>query len=233
MTPDAHPIIGRVADGVYAACGFSGHGFMQSPAVGRAVAEEILDGGSSLDLERLPARPLRRRRGLPRDADPVREHSIPTSNLGGSPFRRACAGIGACLPRSTACPRLRRLSDLCGGLAPPCRARPRARSRRRPRTTPKTRLPRCRSWQPDLITMDVELPGMNGLEAVERIMNTPSVADPRPLVANPARGSSRCSRVCCGCAAGDRQGRPESVRARRCVCGGLSTAPPACWRRLP
>jgi sarcosine oxidase subunit beta len=50
MTPDAHPIIGWVADGVYAACGFSGHGFMQSPAVGRAVAEELLDGESSLDL---------------------------------------------------------------------------------------------------------------------------------------------------------------------------------------
>src|SRR5438093_1102653 len=30
MTPDAHPIIGPVADGLYAACGFSGHGFMQS-----------------------------------------------------------------------------------------------------------------------------------------------------------------------------------------------------------
>jgi sarcosine oxidase subunit beta len=50
MTPDAHPIIGRVADGVYAACGFSGHGFMQSPAVGRAVAELVLRGESSLDL---------------------------------------------------------------------------------------------------------------------------------------------------------------------------------------
>ncbi len=50
MTPDAHPILGRVADGVYAACGFSGHGFMQSPAVGRAIAEEILDGEPSLDL---------------------------------------------------------------------------------------------------------------------------------------------------------------------------------------
>jgi sarcosine oxidase subunit beta len=50
MTPDAHPIVGRVAGGVYAACGFSGHGFMQSPAVGRALAEEILDGASSLDL---------------------------------------------------------------------------------------------------------------------------------------------------------------------------------------
>jgi glycine/D-amino acid oxidase-like deaminating enzyme len=50
MTADAHPIIGEVADGVYAACGFSGHGFMQSPAVGRAVAEELLFGESALDL---------------------------------------------------------------------------------------------------------------------------------------------------------------------------------------
>ena len=31
MTPDAHPIIGPVGDGLYAACGFSGHGFVQSP----------------------------------------------------------------------------------------------------------------------------------------------------------------------------------------------------------
>ena len=50
MTPDAHPVVGRVADGVYAACGFSGHGFMQSPAVGRALAEEIVHGRSSFDL---------------------------------------------------------------------------------------------------------------------------------------------------------------------------------------
>ena len=50
MTPDAHPIVGKVADGVYAACGFSGHGFMQSPAVGRALAELVLRGESSLDL---------------------------------------------------------------------------------------------------------------------------------------------------------------------------------------
>jgi glycine/D-amino acid oxidase-like deaminating enzyme len=50
MTPDAHPIIGWVGDGVYAACGFSGHGFMQSPAVGRAVAEELVRGESELDL---------------------------------------------------------------------------------------------------------------------------------------------------------------------------------------
>jgi sarcosine oxidase subunit beta len=50
MTPDAHPIVGRIADGVFAACGFSGHGFMQSPAVGRALADEILDGRTDYDL---------------------------------------------------------------------------------------------------------------------------------------------------------------------------------------
>jgi sarcosine oxidase, subunit beta len=50
MTPDAHPIIGWVGDGVYSACGFSGHGFMQAPAVGRAVAEELVRGESALDL---------------------------------------------------------------------------------------------------------------------------------------------------------------------------------------
>jgi glycine/D-amino acid oxidase-like deaminating enzyme len=50
MTPDAHPVIGWIGDGVYAACGFSGHGFMQSPAVGRAVAEELLGREASIDL---------------------------------------------------------------------------------------------------------------------------------------------------------------------------------------
>jgi glycine/D-amino acid oxidase-like deaminating enzyme len=50
MTPDAHPIIGWVEGRVYAACGFSGHGFMQSPAVGAAVAEELTSGSSSFDL---------------------------------------------------------------------------------------------------------------------------------------------------------------------------------------
>lgn len=63
MTPDAHPIIGWLGDAIYAACGFSGHGFMQSPAVGRAVAEEVVEGASSLDLspyrlERFSAGPV-------------------------------------------------------------------------------------------------------------------------------------------------------------------------------
>jgi sarcosine oxidase subunit beta len=50
MTPDAHPLIGAVADGVYAACGFSGHGFMQAPAVGAAVAAELLGEEPAVDL---------------------------------------------------------------------------------------------------------------------------------------------------------------------------------------
>lgn len=50
MTPDAHPIIGSVADGLYVACGFSGHGFMQSPAVGDAVAAELLADSPPFDL---------------------------------------------------------------------------------------------------------------------------------------------------------------------------------------
>jgi sarcosine oxidase subunit beta len=51
MTPDAHPIIGPVGDGLYAACGFSGHGFMQSPAVGDAVAAELLGEAAPFALD--------------------------------------------------------------------------------------------------------------------------------------------------------------------------------------
>lgn len=50
MTPDAHPIVGRVGDGVYVACGFSGHGFMQAPAVGAAVAAELVGDTPPFDL---------------------------------------------------------------------------------------------------------------------------------------------------------------------------------------
>ena len=48
-TPDANAILGGVSeiDGLYLACGFSGHGFMHSPAVGRIMAELILTRGSS------------------------------------------------------------------------------------------------------------------------------------------------------------------------------------------
>jgi sarcosine oxidase subunit beta len=44
MTPDGQPILGRVRDRVWVAAGFSGHGFMLAPAVGRIVAEAVLEG---------------------------------------------------------------------------------------------------------------------------------------------------------------------------------------------
>jgi sarcosine oxidase subunit beta len=44
-TPDANAIIGTVPEmeGLYIACGFSGHGFMHSPAAGRIVADLMLE----------------------------------------------------------------------------------------------------------------------------------------------------------------------------------------------
>ncbi|WP_163508402.1 NAD(P)/FAD-dependent oxidoreductase [Fodinicola acaciae] len=53
MTPDDHGIVGPVTDGVWAAAGFSGHGFMQSPAIGEQIARWLLDGKPSIDLDRL------------------------------------------------------------------------------------------------------------------------------------------------------------------------------------
>jgi len=43
-TPDANAIIGSIpgTEGLYLACGFSGHGFMHSPAVGKMVADLVL-----------------------------------------------------------------------------------------------------------------------------------------------------------------------------------------------
>ncbi|MBK9155241.1 MAG: FAD-binding oxidoreductase [Chloracidobacterium sp.] len=47
-TPDHHAILGGCGvDGLYFACGFSGHGVMHSPATGRALSEIILDGRAS------------------------------------------------------------------------------------------------------------------------------------------------------------------------------------------
>ncbi len=48
VTPDHHPIIGETRPGFVNAVGFSGHGFMQSPATGRVVAELVVDGEASL-----------------------------------------------------------------------------------------------------------------------------------------------------------------------------------------
>jgi sarcosine oxidase subunit beta len=60
MTPDDHPIVGAVPglEGLYIAAGFSGHGFMHTPATARLIVEEMLDGKaraldiSDLSLER-------------------------------------------------------------------------------------------------------------------------------------------------------------------------------------
>ncbi|PSQ58956.1 MAG: FAD-dependent oxidoreductase [Halobacteriales archaeon SW_9_67_25] len=48
VTPDHHPIIEETRPGFVNAVGFSGHGFMQSPATGRIVAELVVDGEASL-----------------------------------------------------------------------------------------------------------------------------------------------------------------------------------------
>jgi len=53
ITPDDNPIIGKDVGGVegfYCAVGFSGHGFQQSPAVGRILAELITRGQTDFDL---------------------------------------------------------------------------------------------------------------------------------------------------------------------------------------
>jgi len=41
MTPDAQPIVDEVADGLWVAAGFSGHGFMVAPSTGRLVAAAL------------------------------------------------------------------------------------------------------------------------------------------------------------------------------------------------
>ena len=55
-TPDRHPIVDQLGEveGLYLCAGFSGHGFKLAPAVGVAMAEMVLDGGtSSLDISPL------------------------------------------------------------------------------------------------------------------------------------------------------------------------------------
>jgi sarcosine oxidase, subunit beta len=55
VTPDHQAILGRVRDRVWVAAGFSGHGFMQAPAVGRIIAESIIDGREDAALNVLDA----------------------------------------------------------------------------------------------------------------------------------------------------------------------------------
>jgi sarcosine oxidase subunit beta len=65
-TPDHHPLLG-LAPGwrnLYLVCGFSGHGFMQAPAIGTVMSEMILDGkATTVDIHVL--RPTRFAEGEP------------------------------------------------------------------------------------------------------------------------------------------------------------------------
>jgi glycine/D-amino acid oxidase-like deaminating enzyme len=63
VTPDWNPVLGRVEDvpGLLIGCGFSGHGFKLSPAVGRVLAQEAL--GLPTDVPLAPYALERFRRG--------------------------------------------------------------------------------------------------------------------------------------------------------------------------
>ena len=49
-TPDFQPLIGPLQPGLWIAGGFSGHGFMMAPVIGRWLAEWILQGKPPIDL---------------------------------------------------------------------------------------------------------------------------------------------------------------------------------------
>ncbi|HET7876830.1 MAG TPA: FAD-binding oxidoreductase [Methylomirabilota bacterium] len=51
-TPDHQAILGpvRQVEGFWCACGFSGHGFMQAPAVGLVLAQLLVEGRSEVDV---------------------------------------------------------------------------------------------------------------------------------------------------------------------------------------
>ncbi|HEY7179640.1 MAG TPA: FAD-dependent oxidoreductase [Gaiella sp.] len=51
VTPDHQPVVAPVEDGLWVAAGFSGHGFMIAPAVGRIVADALLAGRPDPALE--------------------------------------------------------------------------------------------------------------------------------------------------------------------------------------
>ena len=68
LTPDYHGILCEApsAPGFYIACGFSGHGFMHSPAIGLLMAELILDRRArSMDIAPLSLARFTRGEGQP------------------------------------------------------------------------------------------------------------------------------------------------------------------------
>ncbi|MDQ6848127.1 MAG: FAD-binding oxidoreductase [Candidatus Dormibacteraeota bacterium] len=70
VSPDNQALVGESElAGFWLCCGFSGHGFMQAPAVGRLLAAEITGGPSEIDLT--PFRPDRFARGAGTREDAV------------------------------------------------------------------------------------------------------------------------------------------------------------------
>ncbi|HHX52026.1 MAG TPA: FAD-binding oxidoreductase [Erysipelothrix sp.] len=54
MSPDRQPIIGKTpVENYYVACGFSGHGFMLAPIVGKLMSEIILEKETTMTVETL------------------------------------------------------------------------------------------------------------------------------------------------------------------------------------
>jgi sarcosine oxidase subunit beta len=51
-TPDNQAILGPVSavEGLWCACGFSGHGFMQAPAAALVLAQQLVEGRPELDI---------------------------------------------------------------------------------------------------------------------------------------------------------------------------------------
>jgi sarcosine oxidase subunit beta len=66
ITPDYNPLLGFVGEpeGLAVAAGFSGHGFMQGPAIGACLAELICDGAAKA-VDITPFRPSRFLEGVP------------------------------------------------------------------------------------------------------------------------------------------------------------------------
>jgi sarcosine oxidase subunit beta len=72
VTPDDNPVLGYVGEpaGLAVAAGFSGHGFMQGPAIGVCMAELVLDGAAkTVDISAF--RPSRFSEGAP-----AQEHNV-------------------------------------------------------------------------------------------------------------------------------------------------------------
>jgi sarcosine oxidase subunit beta len=71
VTPDRDPLLGAVGDGLYAAAGWRGSGFMRAPATGERVAEQVLggDGIARFDPERFDGG---EETSVPRGIDDVR-----------------------------------------------------------------------------------------------------------------------------------------------------------------